>query len=107
MSQREGVGKVRVDRTRDVSGDSDGCWVNEEGGSNFTKNKGRSRGWSALLNRPCGLLLLLLVMFVFTSPSSSVGSSLTSTPSSPTSSLRVLVALSLFLLLGLLLLLLE
>jgi len=97
MSQREGVGKVWIDRMRNIG--------NEEGRSDFTKNKRGSGRWSALLNGPCGLLLLVLL--VLSSTCSSKGSSSTSTTSSPTSSMRALVALSLFLLLGLLLLLLE
>ena len=97
MSQREGVGKVRVNRTGNVRDDN--------GRGDFSKNKGGSRRWGALFNRPCGLLLL--VLFVLASACPSKGSSMTSSPSSPTSSLRVLVPLMLLLLLRLLLLLLE
>jgi len=97
MNQREGVGKVRVNRTGNVRDD--------DGRGDFSKNKGGSRRRGALFNRPCGLLLL--VLFVLASACPSKGSSTTSSPSSPTSSLRVLVPLMLLLLLRLLLLLLE
>jgi len=54
MSQGKGVGEVRIDRTRNIRDD--------DGGSDFTKDKGRDGRWSALFNRPCGLLLLVLLV---------------------------------------------
>ena len=98
MCQRQGVGEVRVYRTRKVR--------DNDGGSDFAKNEGGGRRRGTFFNRPCGLLLLVL-LFIFTSACTPKGSSAASSSSSPTSSLRVLVPLILLLLLRLLLLLLE
>jgi len=50
VCQREGVGKIRVNRTGNVRDDN--------GRGDFTKDKEGSRRWGPFFNRPCGLLLL-------------------------------------------------